>query len=264
MKLIVLASSSKANCAVLQIEGRYILVDAGLSCAQTLMRLHQAGIKPSYLSAILLTHEHADHACGVEKLASSLGLPVYANTLTAQALSQKMKSRIDWRIFGRDVFLMSSVPNATLEPFPVNHDAADPVGFVITSPEGSMGFATDLGEVNAAMLNACWSVTTLFIEANYDEGLLGADRVRPYSVRTRISSPNGHLSNQQAADACSELPSLRKVILGHLSNSTNAPEIAKASISWAYAYDGREAPTIECAYVPEEKRCDPPPIIEII
>lgn len=262
MKLIILASGSKANAALLEVEGRYILIDAGLSATQLRARIALAGVKPGEVTAIILTHEHNDHAVGLEKFAAGNSIPVYANAMTAQAIIRKTTGTIDWRIFNTgDGFFIGDI---YVETFNVNHDAAEPCGFLFSHryQEGNtyFGFATDLGEVDAELLNHCFRATTLFIEANYDEQLLEMDRTRPYSVRTRISSKNGHLSNQQAAEACLGLPCLRKVILGHLSGSTNDPVIAAAHISRLFT----DPPEIEVALTPESKRCDPPLVIDIL
>lgn len=256
MKLTILASGSKANAAILEANGTRLLIDAGLSASQLNFRLGLADMRPHDITACLLTHEHSDHSAGL-KFCEKFNIPVYSNVLTAMAIAVKEHSGRAWRSFDTgDGFYINDIH---VETFSVPHDAADPCGFIFTSDESALGFVTDLGNVNESVLNRLQRVSSLLIEANYDEGVLTTCG-RPRSVVSRIMSDHGHLSNRQAAEACLELPELRKAILGHLSRETNSPGIAVGAVKFAL----EQTIEVQCAHIPEEQRCDPPPVFEIL
>ena len=157
-----------------------------------------------------------------------------------------------------------------LRSFPVAHDAVDPVGFVLKDGESSLGIVSDVGFVTSLVVEAVKGVNTLFVEANYDEQLLFDDTKRPPSIKQRISSRHGHLSNEQTAElvvgAAGE--GLERVILGHLSGDCNTPEIAKAVVGGKLAEAlGREVPVV-CAAAGEptggfDACATPAPLVQV-
>lgn len=259
MKLTILASGSKANAAVLTNGKHQILIDAGLSMSQLEARMKRAKLEPGDTFAILLTHEHADHATGVVRFANRYRTRVYASTLTAEAMRSRGLCEDLWQVFktGGAPFGFGSL---RISPFEVWHDAADPCGFLIEDCSHAfrqLAFATDLGKAHQGMLEACKDATTVFIEANYAQVMIDADKTRPWRVRERIMSFNGHLSNEGAASAVSTLPALKKVVLGHLSAATNHPDIALETVRTALA--GRDPEVkVQVAFTPECDRCKPP------
>jgi phosphoribosyl 1,2-cyclic phosphodiesterase len=227
--------------------------------------MRRAGLKPEDTFAILLTHEHADHACGVVRFANRYRCRVFASTLTAEAMRSRGLGEDLWQVFktGGAPFGFGSF---RISPFEVWHDAADPCGFLIedcTHAFRQLAFATDLGKCHQGMLEACKEATTIFLEANYAKAMIDADKTRPWKVRERIMSFNGHLSNENAASAVSTLLRLKKVILGHLSAATNHPDVALGTVRTALA--GR-IPEVEVhtAFIPEHNRCQPPLEFEIL
>jgi phosphoribosyl 1,2-cyclic phosphodiesterase len=139
----------------------------------------------------------------------------------------------EWRLFPTGGEF--SVGCFGITAFSVPHDASDPVGFTIRTGDASIGILTDLGHVNQSVVHHVAGVGCLFVEANHDEELLRADAKRPFSIKQRIMSPHGHLSNRAAADlaarACT--PQLRHVVLGHLSRDCNSAELAVSAVSAA-------------------------------
>lgn len=250
MEIIVLGSGSSGNTAVIRGGGCAILLDAGLSARKTLQRLAASGLEPGDISAVLLTHEHGDHAGGLPVLLRSLRCPVYATRLTADEVRGQdgRNAGADWRLFATGQMFRLEAFEVTA--FSVPHDASDPVGFVIRTASVSVGVLTDLGHVNHSVVHHVTGVDCLFVEANYDEKMLQADARRPFSIKQRIMSPHGHLSNVSAADlvARTQTPALRQVILGHLSRDCNTAELAVNTVRKAVT--GREI-RISCA-APDE------------
>lgn len=235
VELIVLGSGSNGNAAIVRSEGITLLLDAGLSAKKTVARLAAAGIAPSEIDAVLLTHEHGDHASGLPVLLRHLRCPVYGTRLTAEELREQdpRYASCDWRLFATGgAFSISSLE---ITAFSVPHDAADPVGFTIRGETASLGVITDLGHVNHSVVHHVSGVNCLFIEANHDEQMLQADKKRPFSIKQRILSPHGHLSNRAAGELVrrSLTDALTHVVLGHLSRDCNTPELAISTVEAA-------------------------------
>ena len=230
MKVAVLGSGSGGNAAVIKAQDTTMLVDAGLSARQLSRRLDQIGVDPDSLDGILLTHEHRDHTCGLEVFLRKRSTPVFTTALTRESLGDRITDGLDWRIFQHgQVFKVGEV---TVEAFSLPHDAVDPVGFVCRSGDSCIGVATDFGFITNLVRERLKGVHALLVEANYDDKMLDADSKRPWSIKQRISSRHGHLSNQQTADLVEGLldHGLRTVILGHLSGDCNCPDVAVSAI----------------------------------
>ena len=223
----MLGSGSAGNSALVATDHCRILVDGGLSARQLVRRLEQCGITPAQLDGVLLTHEHGDHVCGLEVLCRKFHVPIYCNRLTAEAIRcGALEEHRNWRLFqtGADF----NICDIHVQTFPVPHDAVDPVGYAFHSGESSLGFITDLGYATKMVVERLRKVHTLVIETNHDERLLQEDPKRPWSVKQRIMSRHGHLSNGAAAELTEQLVSadLRHLYLGHLSNECNRPDLA--------------------------------------
>ena len=233
-RLTVLGSGSAGNCALVETDRVRLLLDAGLSARQILARLTSLGLTPDDIDAVLLTHEHGDHTSGLGVLCRRWDVPIYTNSLTADALrhSGQLTEHRNWRLFqtGRDFM----IEDLAVQNFSVPHDAADPVGFVLNYETGALGLLTDLGQVTKLAFERIRRVTTLFIETNHDGPMLQQDTKRPWSVKQRILSRHGHLSNDAAASAVGELressDALERVVLGHLSRDCNRPDLAIAAV----------------------------------
>jgi len=247
MRMAVLGSGSGGNATLVQSGSTFILIDAGLSAKQLVLRMASLGIKPEQLNAILLTHEHSDHARGVDVLLRNRSIPVYANALTREALSYKMKSQIPWRVFrsGQDFDL----GEINIQAFKIPHDAAEPVGFILKSNGTKLSMISDVGHITQLIRDQLKESHAIYVEANYDEHLLEADTKRPWSTKQRISSRHGHLSNHQTASLLSEVAckKLTHVMLSHLSSDCNCPELAARTISDSLASQGYKQVNVRCA-----------------
>jgi phosphoribosyl 1,2-cyclic phosphodiesterase len=235
VSLSVLASGSRGNCAMVQSSATRILVDAGISCRETFKRMKAAGDDPHSLSAIVITHEHSDHVDGLLVLAKKLKVPVYMTGATHHAWSRAVRDAKGERPQISRLEIFSSgrrfqIGDIEVMPFTIPHDAADPVGFTFRSEGVKVGFATDLGYVPPSICDQLRSCDVLVLESNHDVEML---RVGPYpwSVKQRVASRVGHLSNDCLAQF------LHKdydghaayIVLAHLSEQNNHPELARVA-----------------------------------
>ncbi len=223
-----LGSGSAGNAALVSDGRTHLLIDAGLSGKQLRLRLEALGLEPGSLDGILLTHEHIDHCAGLAVFCRKYEVPVVCNPLTAEVLRrEQMVHHKNWRIFQTGQTF--SIGSIEVESFSVPHDAVDPVGYLLANGTGALGILTDMGYATRLALDCVRQAHTLLIETNHDEKLLQEDTKRPWSVKQRILSRHGHLSNRAAAEVARQLLELgapTRFILGHLSRDCNAPELA--------------------------------------
>ena len=251
----VLGSGSRGNCALVSSTSTRILVDAGLSGRETFKRLRGLGERTEDISAILITHEHSDHVAGLERLATKLNVPVYLTEGTHHAWNRAVRDGLSGgvrrdkdRDKDKDAAKQPNLPKSEyffagrsfrigdieISPFTIPHDAADPVGFTFRAEGIKIGFATDLGYMPVSVRNHLRGSTVLLIESNHD-----VERLRfgpyPWSVKQRVMSRVGHLSNEALAEFFSnDYDGVAEyVVLAHLSEQNNHPEIARASAEQA-------------------------------
>jgi phosphoribosyl 1,2-cyclic phosphodiesterase len=244
----MLGSGSAGNSALIATDHCRLLIDGGLSARQLVLRLEQCGVTPGQLDGVLLTHEHGDHVCGLEVLCRKYQIPIYCNSLTAEAIrSGTLSGHRNWRLFrtGSDF----SICDITIQTFPVPHDAVDPVGYAFHAGSGALGFITDLGYATKVVVERLRQVHTLVIETNHDEKLLQNDPHRPWPVKQRIQSRHGHLSNAAAATVIEQLlrGKIERIILGHLSRDCNTPALAAGTVTAMLAECGRREVEVHCA-----------------
>ena len=227
VKLTLLASGSAGNSAYVETDETRVLVDAGLSPRQTRQRMAGLGRTPENLNAILITHEHSDHIVGLAGLAEKLRVPVYCNRATRDEIVRQLSvTQIEFRLFTTGASF--EVGDIQVETFSIPHDAQDPVGFILRTASGNIGFATDLGHVTRLVAERVRAANVLVLESNHDVKMLQDCLHRPWSLKQRILSRHGHLSNEAAADCTAEIMSgnLRHLYLGHLSRDCNKPDLA--------------------------------------
>ena len=230
-RLTILASGSSGNCAYLETDTTRLLIDAGLSARQIRQRLLGIGRTPENLSGILVTHEHTDHTQGLGVLATKLEIPIYCNRLTKEAIELQFDGRFDFRLFTTGNSFEAGDVN--VDTFSVPHDAYDPVGFLLRTDAGNIGFLTDLGHATKLVVERVRPAHVLVLEANHDVKMLQDDTRRPWSTKQRILSRHGHLSNDAAAELAGQIVSaeLRHLYLGHLSSDCNRPALAHSVVS---------------------------------
>jgi phosphoribosyl 1,2-cyclic phosphodiesterase len=222
-RVTVLASGSAGNAVLLESNGDCLLVDAGLSADAIERSLAAAGVAATALSAILLTHEHEDHARGAGPLGRT-GIPVYANAATIAAAGAALAGA-SVRTF--DTGCPFEAGRFTATAFPVAHDAAEPVGFAIESGGRRVAIATDLGKTDDVLDVHLAGADLVVLESNYDLGLLHVSAY-PWFLKNRILSGRGHLSNDDAARALARTAQrARAICLAHLSEINNLASLAR-------------------------------------
>ncbi|MGA2005753.1 MAG: MBL fold metallo-hydrolase [Terriglobales bacterium] len=235
----VMASGSRGNCSLVASSSTRILVDAGLSGRETFKRLKGLGERTEDISAILITHEHSDHVAGLQRLATKLKIPVFLTEGTHHAWNRAMRDeegkvpelpRTEHFSAGRSF----RVGDIEVSPFTIPHDAADPVGFTFRAEGIKIGFATDLGYMPASVRNHLRGCNVLLMESNHDVEMLRSGPY-PWSVKQRVMSRVGHLSNDSLAEFfSSDYDGVAEyVVLAHLSEQNNHPEVARASAEQA-------------------------------
>jgi phosphoribosyl 1,2-cyclic phosphodiesterase len=225
--LTVLGSGSSGNSAYLETSETRLLIDAGLSARQIRQRLLTIGRTPENLTGILITHEHSDHTQALSVLAAKLQIPVYCNRLTKEAIEVQFQARLDFRLFATGASF--ELGDVEVDTFSVPHDAYDPVGFLVRTCAGNFGFLTDLGHATKLAIERVRTANVLLLEANHDVKMLQDDPRRPWSLKQRILSRHGHLSNETAAQVAEQIVTaeLRQLYLAHLSADCNRPELAR-------------------------------------
>jgi phosphoribosyl 1,2-cyclic phosphodiesterase len=251
MRLTVLASGSSGNALLVDSGGTRLLIDAGLAPRTLARRLERsrAGIAPDEISALAVTHEHGDHVAGAGALAEA-GVAVYASAGTAQAMHLDGTHAI---AAGGAV----AIGALELRAVAIPHDAADPLGFVVSDGTCRIGVLTDCGHPAPELASAFAGLDLLVLEANHEPALLHTGPY-PAFLKRRIASRVGHLSNEQTADLLIALGASapRRVVLAHLSRTNNRPPLARAAALRALGLRGARA----CEVIIAEQDRPLPPI----
>lgn len=233
MRICSLASGSSGNCIYVGDETTHILIDVGVSGKKIEQGLLAIGVDPRQLSGILVTHEHSDHVKGIGVMARRYKLPIYATKSTWDELSTysslgKIEGSLHKEIFPDQPFYISDI---VVNPFRTSHDAIDPVCYTFSKDDKKISVATDLGCYNGYIKQKLENSNILFIEANHDIKMLEVGSY-PYFLKQRILSDLGHLSNEMSGKLITELlhKDLKYVVLGHLSNENNFPDLAYESV----------------------------------
>ena len=234
MRFASLASGSSGNCLVAEAGRTVLLIDCGLALTETERRLERLGLTPSAVTALLITHEHGDHACGAFEFAAAHRITVYLTHGTAAALKAegKVLDGVPLGIVnGRQSFFVDGI---MVLPFTVPHDAREPVQFVLSDGAAKLGVLTDVGISTAHVAKMLSGLDALVLECNYDYDMLWNGGY-PRWLKERIAGPFGHLDNLEAERllAAIDKSRLKHVIGAHLSQQNNRPELARAALARA-------------------------------
>lgn len=228
-----LGSGSRGNATVVRHLDTCVMVDCGFSVRQIKRRLEQVGIAPQQISAVLVSHEHTDHVTGLGAVTPHA--PVYMTRGTSRAMGARRGK--DWRVVPIKAGRAFEVGSLSITPFSISHDAREPTGFVLQTPEGlRLGLATDLGRATPSVLDALSGCDLLALEANHDPNMLQQGPY-PWWLKRRIASDRGHLSNDSAGQLLDHVarPGLRYVFAMHRSKANNTAELVEDSLASALA-----------------------------
>jgi phosphoribosyl 1,2-cyclic phosphodiesterase len=237
MRFTVLASGSGGNACYVETRTARVLIDVGLSCQEVMRRLESVGVDPGNLDGVIITHEHTDHVRGAGALARRLDLPVFINASTLRRSMGVMGS------IARPLTIHTgqsiTIQDLWVETFTKCHDAADPMGLVISSASARLGLMTDLGRSTRVVEERLKGCQALIIESNHDVKML-EEGPYPLELKRRIRGSHGHLSNSQAAALLADVShdGLDYVVLAHLSIINNTPEKAMSAATHALSNRG--------------------------
>ena len=219
VRVASLGSGSRGNGTLVALGGKLVLIDCGFTLREAYARLRRLRVDPAEISAVLVTHEHADHAHGVGALARRFRLPVYASFGTMQGMRDWQD--IDLRPFRAGAEL--ALGDLGVHTVPVPHDAREPTQFVVECDGYRVGVLTDLGHAPRSVRDRFRRCTVLLVEGNHDREMLWRGRYS-WPLKHRIASDVGHLSNEQTAEFVADIAhdDLEHLIVGHISEENNA------------------------------------------
>lgn len=232
MRFASLGSGSDGNGLVVEAGDTRVLIDCGFRVRDTVARLLRLGVEPGSLAAILVTHEHADHIGGVAAFAARYRIPVWLTFGTLEMAGEQF-ARME-RVFCFDSHDAFGIGMIEVRPFPVPHDAREPVQFVVGDGIRRLGVLTDIGVTTPYVEASLSGCDALVLECNHDLAML-ADGDYPWPLKQRIAGRLGHLHNEGAAELLAALDTsrLRHIVAAHLSRQNNTPDKARAALAQA-------------------------------
>lgn len=233
MRLVSIASGSSGNCIYIGSDHTHILVDAGISNKRIEQGLNEIGLKGSELNGLVITHEHSDHVKGLGVLARRYGIPIYGTKETLEELKgMKSLGEFSWDLLHEikpDVEF--DIGDLELQPFSIDHDAANPVAYRVKHERKSVAVATDMGHFDQYVIDHLQGLDALLLESNHDVNMLQTGPY-PYYLKRRILGNHGHLSNENAGRLLSYLlhDNMKHILLGHLSKENNYEALAYETV----------------------------------
>jgi phosphoribosyl 1,2-cyclic phosphodiesterase len=228
----VIASGSKGNSILITTEKTRVILDAGISTMRVMDFLQQNKLTKEQITAILVSHEHSDHTKGIGSLARKVRKPVYITRPTFFQCERSLGDLPQMQFFSPgDDFMIGDIK---IHAFSASHDSVDGCNFTFVqknNPNAKLAVATDLGFSSKVTINHLKDVTTLILESNHDEQML-MEGPYPWKLKQRVKSSLGHLSNDQAIGVIIQIlhENLRNLVLAHLSETNNTPEIAASKM----------------------------------
>ena len=230
MRICNLASGSSGNSTYIESANAKILIDCGKPFPYIFNALNELGVDPASLDAILITHEHSDHIKGVDKLAKTYNIPIYAHMYVSEVLSFQLKVPKELLNFYETDF---DIKDLHIQPFHLPHDSKYCVGYRVNEEDAVVSICTDLGHFSDETFDVIKSSALVYLEANYDPEMLMSYPNYPHFLKRRINGPNGHLSNMNCAKAIERLvgSGTRLVVLSHISEHSNTTTLAVQTIA---------------------------------
>ncbi|HEV2041384.1 MAG TPA: MBL fold metallo-hydrolase [Casimicrobiaceae bacterium] len=232
MRFACLGSGSEGNGLLVEAGATRVLIDCGFGIRDTVARLARIGVAPETVTAIIVTHEHSDHVGGVAAFAARYQTPVWLTFGTLSAVAERFAGLP--KVYGFDTDDAFAIDAIEVRPFPVPHDAREPVQFVCGDGQWRLGVLTDLGVSTLHVEASLSGCDALVLECNHDSGML-ANGHYPYALKQRIAGRFGHLDNDAAGVLLSRLDNskLKHVFAAHLSQHNNLPDLARAALATA-------------------------------
>ena len=230
-KFCSLYSGSSGNSLFIETQNTKLLIDAGVSSKKIENALNDINIDPSTLDGILVTHEHVDHVQGLGTLSKKFDLPVFVNQETLDAMPKQKDKISEKNVKTFKISDKFEIGDLEIKPFSIPHDAANPCGFNIWKDNKKISIATDIGHMTNPILKSLEESLFIMLEANYDPEVLRCSPY-PFTLKSRIAGPTGHLPNETAGKTISHLlkSGLKNAMLGHLSKQSNFPELAYKTV----------------------------------
>ena len=232
MRFASLGSGSQGNCLIVDAGDTRLLLDCGFSTRATLEKLARLGISPEEIDGVLVTHEHSDHIAGVFKFACRFGIPVYLTHGTCIAAPRGKTPLPECRLI--DSHAGFAIGSLEIHPFPVPHDAREPVQYAFSNGKHRLGVLTDSGSITQHIVDVLRVCDALVLECNHDQDLLAASGY-PLHLKHRIAGNFGHLDNTQAASLLRQIETqqLQHIVAAHLSEQNNRPQLVVKALASA-------------------------------
>ena len=224
-----LVSGSSGNASLIKNENTTILIDCGLSAKRLCSLLDEININPTEIDAILITHEHSDHITGAGVMSRRFDIPVYATENTHISMNIGPIKDDNTKVINSGCEF--EIRDFNIRPFSISHDAADPVCYSLEYNKEKYSILTDTGIISDEIFKSVSGSDYIMLEANHDVDMLMYGDY-PFSLKKRIASDKGHMSNDYAAEYAVKLieNNTKNIMLSHLSNNNNTPEIAYKTI----------------------------------
>ncbi|RNB83405.1 MBL fold metallo-hydrolase [Brevibacillus fluminis] len=231
MRFSVLASGSTGNAIYVGTDRTSVLIDVGITGKQADASLKEVGVDPKEIKAILVTHEHVDHIKGIGVFARRYGIPIFANRKTWGALDGQIGTIVPEHQMFFEIGEKKEFEDLGIESFGISHDAVEPMGFCFYHGQKKLSVATDLGYVSNKIKETIRGADAYVFESNHDVEMLRMSHY-PWSIKRRILSDVGHLSNETAGEALTDLlqGQAERVYLAHLSKENNMMELAQLTV----------------------------------
>ena len=232
-----IVSGSSGNCTLVCCNDTKILIDCGISGKKITAYLNDVGINPCEINQIMVTHEHIDHTSGVGILSRKFNIPILASEGTWEGMDIGKISEENKKFFSKNKAM--EIGDFKITPFEIPHDAMQPTGYVIEAENKKFAVATDIGHITNTVTDNLVGCDAVILEANYDEHMLQTGPY-PQKLKTRISGSKGHLANKDAGNLATYLAKngTKHIMLGHLSNENNSPEIAFSEVARELEFGG--------------------------
>jgi len=227
-----LYSGSSGNSMFIASDKARILIDAGLPGKKIDMALQEINQEPKDLNGIFITHEHSDHIKGIGVLSRKYDIPIYANADTWSAMENSIGKIKEHNVKVIDKRSITEIQDMNIKAFNIPHDAVAPMGYTVSDGKKNISVATDFGTFTREIYDNIKDSEVILLESNHDVNMLKFGPY-PYPLKRRILSEIGHLSNDDCGSAIVELSKCslnKKIILGHLSNTNNQPDLAYQTV----------------------------------